>query len=170
MSVVDDLISNVIVREGGYINHPNDRGGPTNWGITQNTLTRWSGSNATADDVKNLSKDVAAKIYKAFYFDGLEDITDAKTLEFLFDYSVNAGNGAAIKAVQNAIGTKADGQWGPNSAKALAAYGDQSKLYWPCICYRFDHFMRIMANDPSQTVFSNGWANRMKEFWQPKHV
>ena len=74
MSVVDDLIPNVIVREGGYVNHPNDRGGPTNWGITQNTLTRWSGSNATIDDVKNLSKDVAAKIYKAFYFDGLEDM------------------------------------------------------------------------------------------------
>ena len=38
---VDDLISDIIRREGGYVNHPDDRGGPTNYGITQATLSEW---------------------------------------------------------------------------------------------------------------------------------
>ena len=32
---IDDLIDSLIDREGGYSNHPADRGGPTNYGITE---------------------------------------------------------------------------------------------------------------------------------------
>lgn len=164
-TAMEELITDVIRREGGYVNHASDRGGPTNFGITQATLARWRKTSVSADDVRNMSEDEARNIYRAWYFKGFESVTDAKTLAFLFDYAVNAGNGKAVKAVQNAIGTIADGVWGPKSQKALDEYGDQSKLYWPCVCYRFDDFMRIMGNDPSQTVFAHGWANRMKEFW-----
>jgi lysozyme family protein len=31
---IDDLIDLVIDREGRYVDHPADRGGATNWGIT----------------------------------------------------------------------------------------------------------------------------------------
>lgn len=164
-TAMEELITDVIRREGGYVNHASDRGGPTNFGITQATLARWRKVPVSADDVRNMSEDEAHNIYRAWYFKGFENVTDAKTLAFLFDYAVNAGNGKAVKAVQNAIGTTVDGVWGPKSQKALDEYGDQSKLYWPCVCYRFDDFMRIMGNDPSQTVFAHGWANRMKEFW-----
>jgi len=35
MANIDELIEDVIEREGGYVNHPADRGGATNWGITE---------------------------------------------------------------------------------------------------------------------------------------
>jgi lysozyme family protein len=164
-AAIENLITDVIRREAGYVNHRDDRGGPTKFGITQATLARWRKKPVTANDVENMQESEARDIYRAWYFKGFESVTDPKTLAFLFDYAVNAGNSKAVKAVQNAIGTAVDGVWGPKSQAALEAYGDQSKLYWPCVCYRFDDFMRIMGNDPSQTVFAHGWANRMKEFW-----
>ena len=31
---IEQMIDDVIRREGGYVDHPRDRGGPTNFGIT----------------------------------------------------------------------------------------------------------------------------------------
>lgn len=162
---IDDLISKVIEREGGYVNHPSDRGGPTNWGITQGTLSDWRGAPTTDLHVFNLSQDVARQIYRERYFKGLEGVTDPKVLELLFDYAVNSGTGRAVKALQIVIGAAADGAWGPKSAAALKAIPDQSKLYWPLVCERLDNFLRIIGQDPSQAVFAAGWANRIKPFW-----
>jgi lysozyme family protein len=166
---VEKLISRVIDREKGFVNHPNDHGGPTNMGITQATLAAFRGKPVTIQDVKDLQEPEARRIYRQNYFKGIENVSDPASLEFLFDYSANAGNGRAIKALQFAIGTPQDGDFGPASKKALEAFGDQSKLYWQLVCYRFDHYMRIL-DDPTQAVFANGWANRMKEFWVNKKV
>lgn len=163
---IDELISKVIDREGGYVNHPSDRGGPTNWGITQGTLSDWRRSSATDFHVRTLSKDEARLIYRDRYFRGLEGVTDPKVLEFLFDYAVNSGTGRAIKALQSVIGATPDGAWGPKSAAALKAVPDQSKLYWPLVCERLDNFLRIIGRDPSQVVFAIGWANRIVPFWK----
>jgi len=162
---IENLITDVIRREGGFVNDPTDLGGATNFGITRATLASYRMKPVTVEEVRDMKEDEARAIYRANYFRGIETITDPKTLAFLFDYSVNAGPGKAVKAVQSAIGTSVDGAWGPNSQKALDKFGDQSKLYWPCVCYRFDDYMRIMGNNPSQTKFAHGWANRMKEFW-----
>jgi lysozyme family protein len=166
---VEKLISEVLDREGGYVNHPNDAGGPTNLGITQGTLAAFRGKPVSIQDVKDLQEPEARRIYRQNYFKGIEAVTDSASLRFLFDYSVNAGNRKAVKALQFAIGTAEDGDFGPNSKKRLEAFGDQSKLYWQLVCYRFDHYMRILDN-PTQAVFANGWANRMKEFWVNKKV
>lgn len=163
-SAIDTFIAKVIKREGGYVNNPADRGGPTKYGITYATLAEWRSVNTTVEDVQNLTEEEAANIYRDNYFKGLEDVTDPKVLEFLFDFSVNSGPAAAVKALQSVIHTTPDGSFGPNSKAALKKYGAQSGLYWPLVCYRFDFFMRILS-DPSQAVFAHGWANRMKEFW-----
>lgn len=164
-SAIDTFIAKVIKREGGYVNNPADRGGPTKYGITYATLAEWRGVNTTVEDVQNLTEEEAANIYRDNYFKGLEDVTDPKVLEFLFDFAVNSGPGNAVKALQTVIHTAPDGSFGPNSKAALKKYGAQANLYWPLVCYRFDFFMRILADDPSQRGFAHGWANRMKEFW-----
>jgi len=163
---IEALITDVIVREGGFVNHQADRGGPTNWGITQGTLAGWRKRPVSVADVQALSKDEARDIYRANYFRGLEGVTDPGVLNLLFDYSVNSGPGRAVKALQTVLGVTADGAFGPKSVAALAAIKDQSKLYWPLVCERLDNFLRIIGRDPSQHVFAIGWANRMLEFWK----
>src|SRR6478752_3259502 len=116
---IDTLIANVIKREGGFVNNSSDRGGPTKYGITQGTLTASRGSSVSVQDVMDLTEEEAANIYKSNYFKGLEDVTELKVLEFLFDFAVNSGTGTAVKALQTVIGTPADGSFGPMSKAAL---------------------------------------------------
>lgn len=33
----DEIFAAILSREGGYVDHPDDRGGPTHWGITLTT-------------------------------------------------------------------------------------------------------------------------------------
>jgi lysozyme family protein len=162
---IESLISKVIEREGSYVNHPNDHGGPTNWGITQGTLSAWRKQPVTAFQVQTLSQTEARHIYRDQYFRGLEDVTDPQVLEFLFDYAVNSGPKRAVKALQTILGVMPDGEFGPISKAALAKV-DQATLYPFLICERLDNYMRIMARDPSQVVFGEGWANRVKPFWK----
>ncbi len=152
---IDNLITDVIRREAGYSNHPNDRGGPTKYGITQATLSSWRGYAVTAADVEALTIPEARQIYRAVFFRGLEGVTDSRVLEFLFDYSANSGPGRAVKALMVVLG-----------AQKLGAV-DQATLFWPLICERLDNFLRIIGNDHAQAVFATGWANRLTEWWRP---
>lgn len=61
---IDQLIDDVIAREGGYTNHPADRGGPTRWGITQ-AVARAHGF---AGDMRVFPRDEAAAIYRRVYW------------------------------------------------------------------------------------------------------
>lgn len=166
MDAVDEQISEIIAREGGYVDHPADRGGPTNFGITQETLSSWRGQRVSASDVQSMTEAEARRIYRKLYFDVYPGVIDAKVLRFLVDYGVNSGTGRAIKALQTVIGTVPDGAWGPMSKAALAAVPDQSKLYWPLVCERLDFYLRIIGRDPSQAAFATGWANRIVPFWK----
>ncbi|MBX9944915.1 MAG: peptidoglycan-binding protein [Reyranella sp.] len=155
MNAIDDLIGRVIEREGGYVHHPSDRGGPTKYGITQATLADWRGRPVTAAEVEALAVAEARAIYRAVYFRGLEAVTDPKVLEFLFDYSAHSGPGRAVKALLVVLGGKALGTV------------DQASLFWPLICERLDNFLRIVGRDHAQAVFAEGWANRITEWWRP---
>src|SRR3546814_14159705 len=55
----DALIDAVIDREGRYVNHPADRGGPTCWGITE-AVARAEGH---VGAMRDLPRDMAAPIY-----------------------------------------------------------------------------------------------------------
>jgi hypothetical protein len=66
----DEMIDDILAREGGFVNHPADRGGPTNFGVTQATLASWRGREATIDDVRSLTIDEARDIYRTKYYVG----------------------------------------------------------------------------------------------------
>ena len=61
---VETMIDEILVKEGGYVNHPADRGGPTNFGITQKTLSRYLEVAVTAEMVKALDVETARDIYE----------------------------------------------------------------------------------------------------------
>lgn len=169
---VDALIDDVLRREGGYVNHAADRGGPTNYGITQATLSSWLKRPATISDVMSMPEATARDIYKANYFlaPGYDAISDAALQALMFDFAVNSGPGAATKALQTALqkmglypGT-IDGAIGPQTRQALRGVTNWPELYFRVKCERYELYLRFIGRDPSQAVFAAGWANRMDEF------
>lgn len=176
MKTVDAMIMDIIRREGGYVNHPNDRGGPTNYGITQKTLSRYIGRFATVDEVKTLPVEVAKEIYERTYYiaPGI-DTLPAMIQPFLFDSAVNHGPRRAIKFLQSVCNQAGatprlseDGAVGPNTRRgaewAVREMGDV--LLKALIEERRNFYLVIVQARPDQQVFLNGWMNRIEEFEQ----
>lgn len=97
------LIDDVIAREGGYSNHPADRGGPTNWGITQ-AVAR---DNGFVGDMRALPRATAVAIYRRIYWDQpgyafVAEMAPSVAAE-LFDTAVNMGVGTATGFLQRAL-------------------------------------------------------------------
>jgi lysozyme family protein len=91
MTSVRETIDKVIGIEGGYSNHPSDRGGPTRWGITQNKARE----HGYTGDMRHLPREQAVAIYLKDYWekpklDNLATI-DQRVAEELFDTAVNMG-------------------------------------------------------------------------------
>jgi len=173
---VDQMIDDVIRREGGFVDHPDDRGGPTNFGITQATLSRHLGRPAAADDVRRLSRVTAREIYRREYFDGPRiDQLPARIRPFVFDAAVNHGPGQAIRFVQRVCDAAGfgpltiDGACGPRTALAAAAaehaMGDW--LLAALVEERRNFYLALVERRPEQRVFLNGWLNRLAEFDVP---
>jgi lysozyme family protein len=139
--VSDDAILDAILRaEGGYVNDPLDKGRCTNRGITLQTLREWRGRDVTCEDVQALTEQETRDIYRARYlqpFDGLDPTIKPQVV----DIAVNAG---VLRARQ------------------LLALAQQSgkPLGVALVIERLKHYGRIVAADPTQAKFFNGWINR----------
>ena len=107
-SITDSIINDIIAVEGeAYTNDPADKGGPTKYGITQKTLSGYLGVVASAEDVRNMTKDMAFKIYRQRYildprFDMLERISPAIAAEVI-DTGVNMGPKTAAVFLQRSL-------------------------------------------------------------------
>ena len=163
---VSALIDRVIAREGGFVNDGTDSGGATNFGITIGTLQAWRRRPTSVEDVRNLTVEEAREIYRTQYFvaTGFDQVKDAKVQEFLFDFAVNSGERAAIRALQRCIGTPDDGAFGPKSSAALAGINNLGMLFYKLKCERYELLLRYVGSDPRQAIFANGWSNRLDQF------
>jgi lysozyme family protein len=163
---VDSFIDRVLAREGGYVNSPADRGGPTKYGITLATLHEWRGKPVSAFDVQMLSVGEAKAIYRAKYLDhpGFDAVTDPELQELLFDTAVNSGPAMAVKALQAALDVPVDGALGPVTKAALANCRNLPALFWRVKCERYEALLRFVGVDPQQAIFAQGWANRLDQF------
>ena len=99
----DKLIDDVIGREGGYSNHPADRGGATRWGITE-AVARAHGYRG---DMRTFPRDEAVTLFKRIYwarpgFDRIGDLAPDIAAE-LFDTGVNMGPGVAVSFLHRAL-------------------------------------------------------------------
>lgn len=163
----DDVISHILKAEGGYSNDPDDKGGPTNWGITQATLSDFRGKPATADDVKSLQQSEAIAIYRKNYWDpmGLDQLLDSKLQLILFDQGVNRGTKTAViqaQVVANAMGggLTEDGKLGPVTAGVINKLNplDFAREYLQASEHAY---VNIVIRNPSQVKFLRGWLNRV---------
>lgn len=156
MSSIDSLIDAIFEREGGYSNLPDDRGGPTNFGITQTTLAKWRGQAVTAADVRALTRDEARAIYRKLYFDdaGLAAFPEALQAQ-AFDINVNGGLQACVGRLVPRFAPSLAAlveQHGPDAANVLLAAS------------RVEYFARICDSRPTQAVFLRGWLRRARAF------
>lgn len=157
----EDIISDILRREGGYVDHPADKGGTTNWGITKATLAAHRMRPVTEDDVKALSEDEARSIYRQRYIidTRLHRIVDTRLRALLVDMAVLHGARNAIKMLQKVVGVREDGILGPVTWKAI---DNTTRVLVTAERARF--FGRILSRDQSQYVFAAGWMNRLAEW------
>jgi uncharacterized protein (TIGR02594 family) len=152
--------------EGGFVDHKDDKGKSTKFGITIATLKSWRGQTVTVDDVKNLTLAEAKQIYKKGYWDamGLDKFDSYFLAQMLFDQGVNGGTVTAAKRFQsalNVLGSRltVDGKIGPMTL------AESKKYHELAIANEFikatqDNYADIVVRDNSQIAFIRGWVNR----------
>lgn len=161
---VTAIIDRVIEREGTiYVNHPKDRGGPTRYGITLPTLERWRGRPVSAEDLRSLSREEAAAIYRARYVEApgfLSVTSDDALLACLVDYAVHSGPRSAILALQRVVHATIDGVIGLDTITAVRAL-PPTEVRWRLLVLRAEMLCRIVGHDSSQRPFLRGWLTRV---------
>lgn len=161
----DELLTELLRHEGGYSNHSADRGGATNFGITQTVFSEWLAQQKQGwRDVRTLTKDEVARIYFSQYWLPAKCADIPPGLRGVhFDTAVNHGVGRAARLLQEAVGVTADGVIGPKTKEALAASDTELvKARYVNLRYRF--YGRIIQRDRSQLAFITGWMTRMELF------
>jgi lysozyme family protein len=171
---IDELIDDLIAREGGFVDHPADKGGPTHWGITQSVARRYGYMGQMAD----LPRNVAALIYKKQYwrapaFDKVAQIAPILAEE-LFDTGVNMGTGTAIGFLQRALNAlnrngadypdiAVDRTIGTDTLRALEAFltkrgpAAEGVLTKAIDALQGAHYVRLAEARPAQEAFLYGW-------------
>lgn len=162
------LFERLLDREGGFVDHPADRGGPTNMGITLRALSDWMGREATVDELRGLSREAVHAIYRSRYWNDprfywVEHDFPEVLLELLLDMSVHHGPSTTIRILQRIIGVQVDGILGAVTAGA-ARQKHPGELMADLVKERLELFGEIISDDPSQAAFALGWMRRVGEF------
>lgn len=175
-------INRIIVNEGGYQNHPNDKGNynsekvliGTNHGISAPVLERWRGYVPAEHDMRNLSQNESLRIYKKNYWLPIwgDQIKDQDSADIIFDHSVNAGTGNGAKLAQrtlNKLGRNlvVDGAIGRKTIVALNST-DPTLFFETYKKGRIDFYRSISSG--SNSVFLNGWIKRVLTFEKKKQL
>lgn len=179
MKTPEQIIADIIQAAGGYVNHPNDRGGPTKYGITLNILAAYTGMQHTAADVQALTKDTATRIYLTDYFirPKIDQLPD-HLQPFMLDCAVNHEPKTAIKLLQRLLASHyispgaIDGLIGSKTLNAIRIfterYGSRT-LLTGLIDARILYFEKIVKHDETQRILLAGWINRTEKF-RPRHA
>jgi lysozyme family protein len=183
MHSVESIAAEIVRREGGYVDDPDDPGGATNHGVTLGTM-RALGLDLTRDgkvdarDVKALDARTAAEVFVRHYFKAPRlDLLPEPLQPSVFDMQVNAGANA-VKILQRLAGAfgfplKDDGVVGPATAGTVAevmrrapghlvdAYGIARRNYY----YRLGDLRPASRKYArSRDGGKGGWILRAEEF------
>lgn len=136
------IVSNIVDREGGVVNHPSDPGGLTKYGISQRAYPDV--------DIRGLTREGACAIYLRDYLHKyrLHEMTHRRNAEILCDWLVN---GASIKKIQRTLKVTEDGVIGRETLDA-ANKADPHDLLLARL-----HYYVSLTNHP----FIKGWVHRL---------
>jgi len=154
----------LLEEEGGFSNHPSDRGGATMYGVTQATYDGWRNKKGRPrQPVGNITKDEAYELYQEEYWNASGCDKLPWPISYLvFDAAVNSGVSRGVRWMQQGIGVSADGKVGPHTlsvAQAVVADGDTPKLL-AIVDARVQFLSNLVKRSPSQAVFLLGWWRR----------
>lgn len=173
---IDAMIDGILDREGGYVNHPSDPGGATNFGITQR-VARANGYNGP---MRDLPKTTARSIYRREYIEkpgflGIAEL-DISVAEEVIDSGVNAGQARAAKWYQTALNlfnrrgvdyrdVVVDGDVGPASLAAhralitkRGAKDARDMMIDALDGLQFGHYAMLSADNSKFEDFMPGWV------------
>ena len=176
---VDRLIDTVVDREGGYVNHPADRGGETRFGITA-AVARANGYDGP---MCSFPVERARALYRRLYweaprFDAIAEHAPGLAAE-LFDSGVNMGPAVAAAFLQRALNAlnrgatdypdmPVDGRIGAVTLAALAAFlkrrgaGGEAVLLKAIEALQGERYVALAERRLANEAFLYGWlANRI---------
>lgn len=188
MQTVRDIADEIVGREGGYVNDPDDPGGATKWGVTIHTMRRL-GLDLTGDgrvtpaDVKRLTKAQAVEIFVEHYYARPRiDLLPESIQASVFDMYVNAG-GNAVKILQRLLAefgetVAVDGALGPKTAQAAHRVETRAGAYFADAygIARRNYYFRLADRRAASRKYARtraggkgGWIRRAEEFISPKY-
>jgi lysozyme family protein len=143
----------------------NDRmnwtGGVVGVGILRGTKYGISAGAFPTLDIASLTLAQAIQIYRVLYWNKVfGDTLPLQLGALVFDAAVNNGVVAAIKLLQGAVGTAADGLFGTGTAKAVSAALAKSGVDAVCIEFQARRLL-LMTSLDTWSEFSGGWARRL---------
>lgn len=172
------IIVALMKREGGFVDHPDDRGGATNYGITQ----RVAAEHGYRGSMRDLPQTLAEKIYLKTYWHAMKlDEVSARAPALaiaMLDYGVHSGTGRAARQLQEVVNVLSNNgrRWsvvevdgcigtqtlravdamlklrGVNSGNTLASTVNALRLAW---------LVDLARRDVSQQAFAQGWIDRV---------
>ena len=159
--------------EGGYSNHPNDKGGETNYGIS----TRFIRANGLdIKNVRDITVQQAKDIYRTYFWDLLKAncFNDDIVQLFLFDTAANCGVGRATEILQIALNAwmpiSIDGIVGKETISTCNSMVEQKRnkalLYEMLKANRIGYYETIIRNNGKLRTFLKGWVNRVVELFK----
>lgn len=188
MQTVKQIAEEIVAREGGFVNDPDDPGGATNHGVTIQTMRRL-GLDLDRDgdidilDVRSLSRAQAVKIFITHYYrrPGIDRLP-AMLQPSVFDMYVNAGANA-VRLLQRLLRQMgfdviADGVIGPITVEAAqaAARAAPDHLVDAYGIARRNYYFRLADRRPASRKFARtrsgekgGWIRRAEEFISPEY-
>lgn len=162
MSNFEEILAIVLKHEGGYVDHPDDPGGATNYGITHRTLGAYLGRDVTKRDVKSVSMETVKAIYRQEYWDKIQGdrLLNRGVALVVFDYAVNSGVSRAVRALQKATGTTVDGVFGSVTLRNANSTGPG--LIIDAITAERRSFLRRLK---TYKTFGKGWERRVTDVY-----
>ena len=165
MITIDSIITEIINREGGSVNHPADRGDRTDKGISERAHPEvWADGKVTDEEARSIY------LQEYVHRPGFDKISDPHLMAQLVDFGVNSGPQLAVMKLQHILHVTIDGIIGVKTLQAIEAWQDTEsskvKLNNLLMIERVKMIGRIVVRDKSQIAFLSGWLNRALEFFR----
>lgn len=189
MKTVREITDEIVAREGGFVNDPDDPGGATNYGVTIGTMRRLGldldrDGDIDVADVRRLTRDQAAEIFERHYFKASRiDLLPAELQPTVYDMNVNAGSNAAklLQRLLCELGEEVaiDGAIGPMTAAAAHRVAARVAVRELADAYgiaRRNYYYRLGDGRPASRKYARrrdggkgGWITRAEEFISPRY-